>query len=125
MSPPGRLLGLWLAVGAGVLAACIEERPRPGPPVLGIVFDRTSVSSPDTVSGRVRAEDVDGLDSVWLTVDSSRSGQDGYLDRVFSSRFLHNLPGGIPPGTRVPVRLEARGLSGFISILDTSVRVVP
>ena len=114
-----------LGAGAGGGAACIEERPRPGPPALSITFDRTDVQSPDTLTGRVRAEDADGLDSVWLTVDSSRSGEDGFLERVFSSRFRFNLRPGIPAGTVVPVRLEARDVGGLISVLDTNVTVVP
>lgn len=119
--------GIGLAVVLGTLAGagCVEDRARPGPPVLTIVFDRTSVQSPDTVTGLVRAEDADGIDSVWLTVDSSRAGEEGFFEAVFTSRFKFNLAGGMVPGTVVPVRLEARDIGGFKSALDTSVTVIP
>lgn len=107
------------------MAGCIEERPRPGPPVLSIVFDRLTVQSPDSVTGSVRAEDVDGIDSVWLTVDTARAGEDGFFDAVFASRFSFALQGGLAPGTRIPVRLEARDVGGFSSTLDTAVTVIP
>ncbi|MBI1968138.1 MAG: hypothetical protein HYS40_09120 [Gemmatimonadetes bacterium] len=93
--------------------------------MLSIIFDRTAVQSPDSLTGTIRAEDVDGLDSVWLTVDSSRSGEDGYFERVFLSRFRFNIPVGLVPGTLVRVRLEARDISGFRSALDTGVTIVP
>lgn len=87
------------------------------------MFDRDSVQSPDSVTGWVRAEDGDGIDSVWLTVDTSRSGEDGFFDVVFFSRFRSNIPPGLASGARVPVRLEARDIGGFTSALDTSVTV--
>ncbi len=64
---------------------------------------------PDTLSGTVRAEDTDGLDSVWVTVDSAVAGEDGGFDQVFSA----------------PIQIRARDIAGFEVIRDTNVLVVP
>ena len=114
-----------------VAASCLEERPRPGPPQLTFTLDRATVRSnnpptpPDTLSGTVRAEDADGLDSVWVTVDSAVAGEDGGFDRVFSARFRFLIGAGKTPGTQIPVELRARDIAGFVVEKDTQVVVVP
>jgi hypothetical protein len=80
---------------------------------------------PDTLSGTVRAEDTDGLDSVWVTVDSAVAGEDGGFDRVFSAPFRFLIGAGKTPGTVLSVQLRARDIAGFQVIRDTSVTVVP
>jgi hypothetical protein len=80
---------------------------------------------PDTLSGTVHAEDTDGLDSVWVTVDSAVAGEDGGFDRVFSAPFRFLIGAGKTPGTVLSVQLRARDIAGFQVILDTSVTVVP
>jgi len=80
---------------------------------------------PDTLSGTVRAEDTDGLDSVWVTVDSAVAGEDGGFDRVFSAPFRFLIGAGKTPGTVLAVQLRARDIAGFQVIRDTSVTVVP
>jgi len=116
---------MMLGVALAGVGACVEERPRPGPPVLQIAFDRDSIQSPDTLTGTVQARDPDGLDSIWLTVNSSRTGEDGLLQGSFVSRFRSTIPAGLTPGLRLPVRVEARDLSGFSSTLDTIVVIIP
>lgn len=114
-----------------VSASCLEERPRPGPPLLTFTLEKTTVRSnnpptpPDTLSGTVRAEDTDGLDSVWVTVDSAVAGEDGRFDRVFSAPFRFLIGAGKTPGTVLPVQIRARDIAGFQVIRDTSVTVVP
>ncbi len=80
---------------------------------------------PDTLSGTVRAEDTDGLDSIWVTVDSAVAGEDGGFDRVFSAPFRFLIGAGKTPGTVLSVQIRARDIAGFQVIRDTSVTVVP
>lgn len=111
-----------------LLAGCLEDRPRPGPPQLTFTLDRTTVRSstpPDTVAGTVRADDPDGLDSVWVMVDSVTKGDDGGFERVFSSRFRFLIGAGKPQGAIIPIQLRARDIAGFAVSRDTHVVVVP
>lgn len=112
-----------LAAAALSASGCLTERPRPGPPALQIELDRTTVHSPDTLTGHLQASDPDGLDSVWLTVDASQAAADAFLQTTYGARFALAVRAGLPVGQRVPVRLEARDLLGFRSALDTSVVV--
>jgi hypothetical protein len=84
-----------------------------------------STTPPDTFGGTVRAEDADGIDSVWVTVDSVVDANDGLLDRVFSARFTFVIGAGKPDGTQIPVQLRARDVAGFQVQRDTYVVVVP
>jgi len=111
---------------AGCLAAagCQVDRDRPGPPRLTITIDQDSVGSPDTLTGTVRVEDVDGIDSVWLAVDSAPPiGEDGLLEPTFFAPFKAGVRTGHVLGQRVDVRLSSRDISGFTGVLDTSVAV--
>lgn len=114
------------ACGLGLAAACLSERPRPAPPVLGIVLDSTTIHAGphDSVTGSVSATDPDGLDSVWLQVDTTRVGVDGLFETVFERPFRFGVRSGLTPSTQVPVVLEARDVVGFRSRLDTFVTVV-
>jgi hypothetical protein len=105
--------------------ACLSERAPPSPPILQIVLNQTQVTSPDTLTGTVRAEDRDGIDSVWVTVDDQRAGQDGFFETVVVAPFRFLIPPGLPQTTVLPVRLEARDIAGFSTTLDTIVVVVP
>jgi hypothetical protein len=93
--------------------------------VLSITLTQTTLTSPDTLSGTVRAEDRDGIDSVWVTVDTVRAGEDGFLEPIVIATFRFQIPVGLPPTTVLPVRVEARDLAGFRTILDTVVTIVP
>lgn len=131
MSHPGarlaRVAACCAACGGGAagLLACLSERPRPAPPVLSITLDKTTVHSPDTLTGAVGARDEDGLDSIWVSVDAVRTGEDGLLQTSFERPIRFAIRTGHAPGTRIPVQLEARDLTGFRSELDTIVTVVP
>ena len=118
----------WVAVLAGLGAAaalgCQTDRDRPGPPRLAITLDQDSVLSPDTLTGSVRADDPDGIDSIWLSVDSELPlGADGLLDPSFLAPFRAGVRNGHVPGDRVVVQLSGRDLSGYLSVLDTFVIV--
>jgi hypothetical protein len=91
--------------------------------VLQITLDKDIVSSPDTLTGTVRAQDRDGIDSVWVTVDTLRVGDDGFFRQTYQSRFRLPVRGGHVLGDHVLVRLQARDVAGFMGVLDTAVVV--
>ena len=82
------------------------------------------MTSPDTLTGTVRAEDGDGIDSVWVTLDMERAGEDGFFETVLIAPFRFVIPSGLGPTTVLPIRVEARDIAGFSTTLDTLVRVV-
>jgi len=84
-----------------------------------------SASKADTVSGSVRAQDTEGLDSVWVSVDSVVKGADAGLQRSFSSGYRFVVPAGRTPGNQIPLSFRARDISGFATQRDTYVVVVP
>lgn len=84
-----------------------------------------SATPPDTLAGTVRAEDPDGLDSVWVSVDATEAGADGGFERVFAASFRFVIEAGKNPGAQVPVQFRARDISGFVVVRDTFVVVVP
>jgi hypothetical protein len=88
-----------------------------------IVLSRDTVRSPDTLTGSIRVEDGDGIDSVWVTVDTVRRGEDALFDRVFTSPFRFAIGGGHVLGDRIPVRVQARDIVGYVGVLDTVVIV--
>ena len=73
----------------------------------------------------MRAEDPDGIDSVWVTVDALVDAQDGLLERVFTARFRFPIAAGKADGTPIPVEIRARDIAGFQVTRDTQVVVVP
>ena len=112
-------------VGAASVWACLTETPRPSPPSLTVALSKVQVRSPDTVRVTVTARDPDGIDSVWVTVDSLRRGEDGFLRVTAVDTFPFIIPAGATGARQIPVRVEARDLPGFKSTLDTSVQLVP
>lgn len=93
--------------------------------MLSVVLNQIEVTSPDTLTGTVRAEDRDGIDSVWVTLAEERAGEDGFFEPLVVANFRFVIPSGLPPTTVLPVRLEARDIAGFRTVLDTLVTVVP
>jgi hypothetical protein len=117
-------LGLIGLVAAVASFACQADRDRPGPPRLSITIDHDSVQSPDTLTGTLRAEDADGIDSVWLSVDSAPPiADDGRLEPNFLASFRTAIRSGHLPGDHVSMLLSARDLAGFVAGLDTFVVV--
>jgi hypothetical protein len=111
---------------AGLLVACISNEPRPAPPLLSLTLAKATVHSPDTLNGTVGANDPDGLDSVWLTVAFVSIGNwDGRLATEFTQSFRVLIGPGFSAGDRLPVHLKGRDLAGFVSEMDTAVRVGP
>lgn len=110
-------------MGLSLVAGCFEDRPRPAPPVLRIFLDKDSVTTPDTITGSIEVMDRDGIDSVWLTVDTVRRGDDGLFETSYGSRFKFPIRAGFAKFDRVPIVLEARDVVGFSGALDTVVVV--
>lgn len=111
--------------GVAACAACFEERPRPAPPVLTLTLDATSVCTPDTLTGRARAQDPDGIDSLWIAMGSQEWGMDGRLQRVFEQSISLAVPPGLEADTALAVALRARDLAGMSDTLRREVRVIP
>jgi hypothetical protein len=79
----------------------------------------------DSVAGTVRAEDPDGLDSVWVSVDLVVAGADGRFERAFTAPYRFAIAAGKPATTRIPIQFRARDIAGFVAIRDTFAVVVP
>jgi hypothetical protein len=110
-----------------IAAACLGERDRPGPPQVTITIDDTTVvsSRTDTVAGLVRAVDADGVDSVWVTVDTATHSQDAGFAQSFSARYQFVIPAGHAAGTHILMTFRARDVAAFETQKDTYVVVVP
>jgi hypothetical protein len=107
--------------------ACLGERERPGPPQLAVTIDDTTVvsSRTDTVGGTVRAEDFDGIDSVWVTLGSEERVANGSFSRVFTWRYGFIVPAGQTPGTHIGISFRTRDAAGFEAQRDTYVVAIP
>jgi hypothetical protein len=117
-------IALLSTVAAAAVMACQTDRDRPGPPRVGITLDQDSVTSPDTFTGTVRANDPDGIDSLWLSVDSATPlGADGLLQPSFQAPFRAEIPAGHVLGDHIPVNLTARDIAGYVGGIDTFVIV--
>jgi hypothetical protein len=118
-----RALGLLLGLAA--LAACGEDRLRPGPPTLVLQMPPGNVvTSPDTFSVRIYARDDNGLDSVVITFldqvrDISLFNEIEVLDGVF---FV--VPGGYVVGEVLEIRGLVRDVVGERTTVTSSVTVV-
>jgi hypothetical protein len=109
-----------------VIAACLAERPRPGPPQVTVTLDKIRVRSPDTLTGTLRAQDAAGIDSVWITLEfTPQFGTDGLMQTDFRAPFRTFIPTGYGTGTRLMLRVAARDLDGFVGERDTFVTVLP
>jgi hypothetical protein len=115
-----------VVIGLGTLAAlaCQANRDRPGPPRVTMTIDQDSVHSPDTISGALRATDPEGIDSIWLSVDSAPpEGEDGLFQQTFLATYRAGIRSGHVLGERVSVRFWARDISGYVGAIDTFVVV--
>lgn len=77
------------------------------------------------MAGSVRVEDADGLDSVWVRLETVEEGYDGGFNRVFDSRYRFVVGQGFNPGEQIPLTFRARDIAGFVVQRDTYVVVVP
>jgi len=110
-------------LAAVVAAACLEDRSRPAPPFIRLTIDQASVRSPDTVTGTITVRDDDGIDSVWLSVDTVRRGEDGFFQPTFVTTYKFPVPSGLVFSNKVRIHGEARDVVGFLGVKDTFVTV--
>lgn len=119
-----RRAGVVAGLSTLVALACQANRDRPGPPRLTMTIDQMSVHSPDTITGSLRATDPDGIDSIWLSVDSAPPlGEDGLFQQTFLATYRAAIKSGHVLGDHVSVRFWARDISGYTGGLDTFVVV--
>jgi hypothetical protein len=81
-------------------------------------------SRQDTVAGTVRVDDSDGIDSVWVTLETIEKGENGGFEHVFSSRYRFVVQG-FSPSEHIPLTFRARDVAGFVVQRDTYVVVIP
>jgi hypothetical protein len=81
------------------------------------------VHSPDSLRGTIDVSDNEGIDSMWLRVDTSQVGVDGQFDLSYEAPFLFPVASGIVSGAKIPVSLRARDVAGYSDVLDTFVVV--
>ena len=80
----------------------------------------------DTISGTVRAEDFDGIDSVWVQFGADALAQDGHFARALTWRYRFIVPAsGEPLGTHLPLTFLTRDAAGFEAQRDTYVVAIP
>jgi len=108
---------------AALGSACLEDRPRPAPPFIRMTIDQATVASPDTVTGTITVDDEDGIDSVWLKVDTVRRGDDGFFQTTYVRTYKFPVPAGRVFGDTIHLQGEARDIVGFLGVRDTFVRV--
>jgi hypothetical protein len=112
----------WVLVGAMLLLGCGADRDRPAPPRLSIVFDKDSVSTTDTLQITMGANDPDGIDSVFLVVDSEPTiGADGFFQTNWLGQVLVQVRPAHVLGQRIRIEYSARDTNGWLGTLDTFV----
>ena len=79
----------------------------------------------DTIAGTVRAQDSDGIDSVWITAGSQQWSDDGGFNQVITTGYRLIIPSGTQAGTQIPMSFRARDAAGFEAQRDTYVVAVP
>jgi len=78
----------------------------------------------DTVAGTVRVDDADGIDSVWVTLETTVIGENGGFDQVYSAPYKFVVQG-FQPSQQIPLTFRARDVAGFVVQRDTYVVVIP
>jgi hypothetical protein len=73
----------------------------------------------------VRAQDADGIDSLWVTAGAQQWVEDGGFNQVISTGYRLIIPSGTQPGAHIPMSFVARDAAGFEAQRDTYVVAVP
>ena len=73
----------------------------------------------------MRAQDGDGIDSIWVTAGSQAWVDDGGFNQAISTRYRLIIPSGTQPETQIPMSFRARDTSGFAVQWDSYVVAVP
>jgi hypothetical protein len=113
--------GVRLVLGlCAFLLACTDPRARPAPPTIRVFAAAgLRLTSPGAVLASIHATDVQGLDSVVVSLRSTFSALEG--DSTFllpdttaqTTNVVWQVPSGVPTGTRVVLLGTAYNLIGF------------
>lgn len=76
------------------------------------------------MGGNLRVDDPDGIDSVWVKLETIEQGFDGGLQPAFSTHWRFVVQG-FSPSEHIPLVLRARDVAGFEVQRDTYVVVIP
>jgi len=102
------------------LLACTDPRARPAPPTIKVFAAAgLRLTSPGAVLASIYATDVQGLDSIVVSLRSTFSALQG--DSTFlvadttaqTTNVIWQVPSGVPTGTRVVLLGTAYNLIGF------------
>ena len=69
-------------------------------------------------------DDPDGIDSVWITLETVVKGENGGFNHTFSSGYRFVVQG-LQPSAHIPLTFRARDVAGFVVQRDTYVVVIP
>ena len=78
----------------------------------------------DTVAGDIQVDDADGIDSVWVKLETVEQGENGGFDQTFRWHYRFVVQG-FQPTAQIPLSFRARDVSGFVVQQDTYVVVIP
>ena len=73
----------------------------------------------------MRADDFDGIDSVWVTLGTAETAADGGFSRSFTWRYRFIVTSGQTPGAHLAMTFRTRDAAGFEAQRDTYVVAIP
>ncbi len=102
------------------LLACTDPRARPAPPSVHVLVSSSlEVRSPGAIPATIYATDLQGLDSLVVSLRSgfaSLQGDSTYLipdTTVQTTNVIWTVPSGVPAGTQIVLGATAYNLIGF------------
>jgi hypothetical protein len=114
-----------LAALTAASAACSGERLRPGPPSVALELpDGNTVTSPDTIGVRVRANDPNGLDTVSVALRDGIITLQAFASTELVELVFVQIPTDLPIGTSLTLVATAADLSGLTAQATATLTVV-
>jgi hypothetical protein len=110
--------GLGLGVCA-LMLSCTDPRARVPPPSVRILVATYSVASPGSIPASVYAYDVQGFDSLRVTLRSTITQVNGDSLYLFPDTteatvdLTWTVPSGVPAGTKITLAAKVWNLVGF------------
>ncbi len=114
-----RALRLLPACACAIALACTDPRARPAPPAIQILIPSFVVQSPGVIAASIVAHDVQGMDSLHVSVrspDARLQGDSLYLEPDTTDVTLNvvwSVPDSLAAGTRITLLAKAWNLIGF------------
>ena len=110
---------------ATLIAACTDDRQRPGPPTISLeVPIGNVVASPDTFAVRVRARDDNGLDSVVVSFLGERRDLFAFSETEVVDVVFFVVPEGRVVGEIVEVQAYALDLLGGRAVTGATLTII-